>query len=142
MEKKREDKTNKNERKQLQGLPLIRTNVAGMDMGSETHWVCAPTPDGSGREVGDFGATTPELIGVETAEVVISEYGPDLSRFPTEDQFVSHATLAPRMATGGTDWSRQEAVAFTGGTSRVSREAHARSTRSSNPMSEYDRLCR
>jgi transposase len=64
MEKKREDKTNKNERKQLEGLPLIRTNVAGMDMGSETHWVCAPTPDGSGREVGDFGATTPELIGM------------------------------------------------------------------------------
>ena len=32
-----------------------------------------------------------------------------------------------QLATGGTDWSRQKAVAFTGGTSRVSREAHARS---------------
>jgi len=40
----------------------MRTNVAGMDIGSETHWVCAPTPDGNGREISDFGATTPELI--------------------------------------------------------------------------------
>ena len=37
-----------------------------------------------------------DAIGVETVEVVLSEYGPDLSRFPTEKQFVSHATLAPR----------------------------------------------
>jgi hypothetical protein len=33
-----------------------------MDVGSETHWVCAPTQDGNGREIDDFGATTPELI--------------------------------------------------------------------------------
>jgi transposase len=62
MEAKREDQTRQNGRRQLQGLPVMRTNVAGMDIGSETHWVCAPTPDGSGREVCDFGATTPELI--------------------------------------------------------------------------------
>jgi transposase len=43
-----------------------------------------------------------DAIGVETVEVVLSEYGPDLSRFPTEKQFVSHATLAPRVPkTGG-----------------------------------------
>jgi hypothetical protein len=30
-----------------------------------------------------------EAIGVETVEVVLREYGPDLSRFPTEQQFVS-----------------------------------------------------
>src|SRR5205085_5148696 len=29
---------------------------------SQRHWVCAPTPDGSGREVSSFGATTSELI--------------------------------------------------------------------------------
>jgi transposase len=40
-----------------------------------------------------------DAIGVETVEVVLSEYGPDLSRFPTEKQFVSHATLAPHVAT-------------------------------------------
>src|SRR5260370_1891990 len=42
-----------------------------------------------------------DAIGVETVEVVMSEYGPDLSRFPTEKQFVSHATLAPRGAKSG-----------------------------------------
>jgi hypothetical protein len=34
-------------------------------------------------------------------EVVSSEYWPDLSCFPTEKQFVSHATLAPRLAKSG-----------------------------------------
>ena len=34
-------------------------------------------------------------------EVVLSEYGPDLSRFPTEQQFVSHVTLAPHVPTSG-----------------------------------------
>ena len=62
MEAKSEDKGGQKARRQLEGLPLIRTNVAGIDIGSETHWVCAPTPDGSGREICDFGATTPELI--------------------------------------------------------------------------------
>ena len=42
-----------------------------------------------------------DAIGVETVEVVLSEYGPDLSRFPTEKQFVSHATLAPHMPKSG-----------------------------------------
>src|SRR5262250_2554817 len=49
-------------RRQLQGLPVIRQNVAGIDLGSERHWVCAPTTDGSGREIASFGATTAELI--------------------------------------------------------------------------------
>ena len=40
-------------------------------------------------------ATQIDAIGVETVEVILSEYGPDLSRFPSEEQFVSHATLAP-----------------------------------------------
>ena len=46
-------------------------------------------------------ATQIDAIGVETVEVIISEYGPDLSRFPTEEQFVSHATLAPRVQKSG-----------------------------------------
>jgi transposase len=54
--------TSENTRRQLQGLPLIRRNVAGIDLGSERHWVCAPTPDGSGREITSFGATTAELL--------------------------------------------------------------------------------
>jgi len=36
--------------------------VAGIDLGSEQHWVCAPSMDGSSREIASFGATTPELI--------------------------------------------------------------------------------
>jgi transposase len=43
-----------------------------------------------------------DAIAVETVEVLLSEYGPDLSRFPTEKEFVSHTTLAPRVPkTGG-----------------------------------------
>ena len=46
----------------IEGLPIVRRNVGGIDLGSERHWVCAPAREGSGREVADFGATTPELI--------------------------------------------------------------------------------
>ena len=46
----------------IEGLPVIRQNVAGIDLGSEGHWVCARAAQGDGREVADFGATTPELI--------------------------------------------------------------------------------
>jgi hypothetical protein len=46
----------------MEGLPVIRPAVAGIDLGSERHWVCAPTVEGIGREREDFGATTPELI--------------------------------------------------------------------------------
>ena len=46
----------------VEGLPVVRDNVGGIDLGSERHWACAPSVDGSGREIADFGATTPELI--------------------------------------------------------------------------------
>ena len=46
----------------IEGLPIVRGKVAGVDLGSERHWVCAPGLEGSGREVADFGATTPELV--------------------------------------------------------------------------------
>lgn len=46
--------------------------------------------------------TSIDGIGVETAEVMVSEYGIDLSRFATEKQFVKHIRLAPRQnITGG-----------------------------------------
>jgi hypothetical protein len=48
--------------KQITGLPIVQHNVAGIDLGSERHWVCAPTLEEGGREVADFGATTCELI--------------------------------------------------------------------------------
>lgn len=48
--------------KRIEGLPIVRHQVAGIDLGSERHWVCAPAVEGMFREVADFGATTPELI--------------------------------------------------------------------------------
>jgi transposase len=46
---------------EVEGLPVVRPNVAGMDLGSTQHWVCAPKKEEPGREVEHFGATTPEL---------------------------------------------------------------------------------
>ena len=43
------------------GMPVLRTDVAGIDVGSEQHWVCAPALASDAREVAVFGATTPEL---------------------------------------------------------------------------------
>jgi transposase len=45
--------------------------------------------------------TSIDAIGVETIQIVLSEYGPDLSCFPTEKQFVSHTTLAPHKPQSG-----------------------------------------
>ena len=45
--------------------------------------------------------TTIDGVGVETAEVVISEYGIDLSKFATEKEFVSHVKLAPHRPVSG-----------------------------------------
>jgi hypothetical protein len=63
---KHEIESSEGNRRQLQGLPVIRRHVAGIDLGSERHWVCAPSADGSSREIASFGATTAELI--RTAE--------------------------------------------------------------------------
>jgi len=58
---KRIDQTREN-RQTVAGLPTLRTNVAGMDLGSEEHWVCAPALEGVGREIASFGGTTGELL--------------------------------------------------------------------------------
>jgi len=39
--------------------------------------------------------TSIDALGVETVSIVLSEYGADLSRFPTEKHFVAHMRLAP-----------------------------------------------
>jgi len=41
-------------------LPVIRRNVAGIDVGSQEHYICAPSPQG-GTLVRAFAATTPAL---------------------------------------------------------------------------------
>jgi transposase len=60
--KKLGDKTPRQNRQTVAGLPALRANVAGIDLGSERHWVCAPALDGVGREVAHFGGTTAELL--------------------------------------------------------------------------------
>jgi len=55
-------KDNAGSARPIAGLPVVRYKVAGIDLGSERHWACAPTVEGSGREVADFGATTSELL--------------------------------------------------------------------------------
>src|SRR6516225_9757502 len=45
--------------------------------------------------------TAIDAVGVETVSVVLSEYGPNLSQFPTERQFVAHVGLAPQKPTSG-----------------------------------------
>ncbi|MBI3679497.1 MAG: IS110 family transposase [Acidobacteria bacterium] len=62
MQDNHKGETGGGKRRSLEGLPSIRPFVAGIDLGSERHWVCAPTADRTAREVADFGATTPELM--------------------------------------------------------------------------------
>jgi hypothetical protein len=45
-----------------------------------------------------FDLTTIDGIGVDTAAVVLSELGPDLSTFADEGRFVSYLRLAPNMS--------------------------------------------
>lgn len=52
--------------------------------------------------------TTIDGVGTETAEVVVSEYGVEMSRFASEKEFVAHLKLAPRQAiTGGKQLKRR-----------------------------------
>ena len=55
-----------------------------------------------------------DAIGVETIQVVLTEYGPDLSCFPTEKHFVSHATLAPREDDGEAEKRRTQSAFLAG----------------------------
>jgi transposase len=46
----------------IEGIVVVNARVAGIDLGSEEHWACAPTPDGTAREVRKFGGTTAQLV--------------------------------------------------------------------------------
>ena len=45
--------------------------------------------------------TTIDGMGVETVEVIMSEYGTEMSKFPTEGAFVKHVGLAPHRPVSG-----------------------------------------
>src|SRR5260370_8282783 len=61
MQERGEKSSQQNSEGEVEGLPVIRPHVAGIDLGSNEHWVCAPQVDGSGREGEKFGAPRPEL---------------------------------------------------------------------------------
>jgi transposase len=69
-----------------------------------------PTRDALYRALG-HDPTTIDAVGVRTAEVVVSEYGTTLERFPTEHHFVSHIGLAPRRGISGGRPVRKKATA-------------------------------
>jgi transposase len=52
---------NKKSKAKAQPLPVIRTHVAGMDLGSREHWVCGPARGDGNPNVRVFGTTTPRL---------------------------------------------------------------------------------
>lgn len=56
----------------IDGFPVLRADAAGIDVGSEHHWVCAPARTGRGREVAVFAATT---SGVEQLAAWLKERG-------------------------------------------------------------------
>jgi transposase len=62
MQRKKKKQKRLSPGKSIHGLPVLHVNIAGIDLGSETHWVCAPGEAENTREVAEFGATTPELI--------------------------------------------------------------------------------
>jgi len=55
-----------------EGFPVLREDVAGIDVGSAEHWVCAPARTGRGRDVAVFAATTP---GVEQLAAWLKDRG-------------------------------------------------------------------
>lgn len=51
----------KSRKKVRTSLPVMRPDVAGVDLGSTQHWVCGPADSDGTANVEVFGTTTPEL---------------------------------------------------------------------------------
>jgi len=84
--------------------------------------------------------TAIDAIGVGAVEVVLSEYGPDLSRFPTEDEFVSHVNLAPRKpVTGGKPLKKKKRGSASTGTAGALRMAAVSMRNSKTVLGAYYR---
>jgi hypothetical protein len=79
-------------------------------------------------------------VGVETAEVLVAEYGIDLSKFATEKQFVCHLQLAPRLAiSGGKPLSKRPRKAKGTRAGRALRTAAVGLSRSATALGAYYR---
>ena len=48
-----------------------------------------------------YDLTSIDGIGVDTAETILSELGPDLSCFPSENHFTSYLKLVPKLSISG-----------------------------------------
>lgn len=84
--------------------------------------------------------TSIDGIGVETAEVVITEYGTDMSKFPTEKEFVKHIGLAPaRPVSGGKVLKKSRKARKSTRTAEVLRNAAAALKNSHSALGAYYR---
>lgn len=54
-------KTTKKTERAAAEMPVVRPKVAGVDLGSTEHYVCAPNGNDGQTEVRHFGSTTPQL---------------------------------------------------------------------------------
>ena len=61
MASKKSKRRGKKKVRPIQALPVIRANSAGIDLGSEEHWVCGPARGDNKVNVQQFGTTTPQL---------------------------------------------------------------------------------
>ena len=69
--------------------------------------------------------TAIDAVGVGVVQVVLTEYGTDLSCFPTEKHFVSHMTLAPYKAvSGGKPLKKKKRGSASSGVSAALRSQH------------------
>lgn len=58
-QKKRKGKNSK--KQSVHGLPVLKSNVAGIDIGSRSHYVAGPVPSDGSRNVREFDTTTSGL---------------------------------------------------------------------------------
>ena len=84
--------------------------------------------------------TAIDAINVETVEVLLSEYGPDLSKFASEKQFVAHLQLVPRKpVSGGKPLKKRARKTNSTRTGQALRMAAVTLSRSSSALGAYFR---
>lgn len=83
--------------------------------------------------------TAIDTIGVRAAEVLISEYGPRLDRFPNEKAFVAHLRLAPRRGQSGGKPVRNRAARGSTRGAAVLRMAATSAQRTNSALGAYYR---